>query len=152
MKTFLLLLSAATLIAMGGPASADDKADVLAAMNEWKAKLATGCAGDPQEIVALYAEDAVLWGTISGTIRDDTAEITDYFVNACEKLPKLTVEFQDPLVRVYGDTAVNTGSYLFTYEKDGAKKQLPARYSLTLAKRDGQWLIIDHHSSAKPSD
>jgi hypothetical protein len=28
--------------------------------------------------------------------------------------------------------------------------QLPARYSFTLVKRDGKWLIADHHSSAMP--
>ena len=60
-------------------------------------------------------------------------------------------EFEDPNIRVYGgDTAVNTGYYTFSYEKDGATKSLPARYSFTLVKRDGEWQIVDHHSSAMP--
>jgi uncharacterized protein (TIGR02246 family) len=137
---------------MSSAAAADDKADVIAAMNAWKDSLAAACGGGgATKILPLYAEDSVLWGTISSTIRDDRAELEDYFVTACTKLPKLTVEFKDPLVRIYGgDAAINSGSYTFSYEKDGQITQLPARYSFTLVKRDGKWLIADHHSSAMP--
>ena len=55
------------------------------------------------------------------------------------------------MIRAYGgDTAINTGSYVFTYKMDGQMVQLPARYSFTLVKTDGKWLIADHHSSAMP--
>jgi uncharacterized protein (TIGR02246 family) len=133
-------------------AIADDTADVTAAMNAWKDNLAAACSGGgAAKILPLYAEDGVLWGTISSTIRDDRAELEDYFVTACTRLPKLTVEFKEALIRIYGgDTAINSGSYTFSYEKDGRPTQLPARYSFTLVKRDGKWLIADHHSSAMP--
>jgi uncharacterized protein (TIGR02246 family) len=133
-------------------AIADDTADVTAAMNAWKDSLAAACSGGgAAKILPLYAEDGVLWGTISSTIRDDRAELEDYFVTACTRLPKLTVEFKEALIRIYGgDTAINSGSYTFSYEKDGQPTQLPARYSFTLVKRDGKWLIADHHSSAMP--
>jgi uncharacterized protein (TIGR02246 family) len=139
-------------LVMSNPAAADDKADVTAAMNAWRDSLAAACSGGgAAKILPLYADDAVLWGTISATIRDDRAELEDYFVTACARLPKLTVEFKDPLIRIYGaDTAINSGSYTFSYEKDGQVTQLPARYSFTLVKRDGKWLIADHHSSAMP--
>ena len=101
--------------------------------------------------LGLYWFFAVLWGTISSKRRDDPAAIRDYFVNAYKALPELTVTFEDPKIRVYGgDTAVNTGYYTFSYEKDGAMQSLPARYSFTLVKRDGEWQIVDHHSSAMP--
>lgn len=138
------------LLALAAPAVADDKAGVVEAMEMWKAKLGEACSSDASHILPLYARDGVLWGTISTTIRSDPAGLADYFVNACKKLPKLTVAFHDPLIRVYGDTAVNSGSYTFSYEKDGQMTQLPARYSFTLVKRDGRWLIVDHHSSAMP--
>jgi uncharacterized protein (TIGR02246 family) len=134
------------------PAWADDEADVAAAMNAWRDSLAKGTSEDPGEILDLYAEDAVLWGTISSKRRDDPTAIRDYFVNAYKALPGLTVTFEDPNIRVYGgDTAVNTGYYTFSYEKDGATQSLPARYSFTLVKRDGDWEIVDHHSSAMPA-
>ena len=142
----------ATLLVCGValPVRADDEDDVAAAMNQWGEYLAKGTSEDPGEILTLYAEDAVLWGTISTERRDDPTAIRDYFVNAYKALPNLTVTFEDPYIRVYGDAAVNTGSYTFSYEKDGATQTLPARYSFTLVKCDGKWLIADHHSSAMP--
>ena len=133
------------------PVSADDQDDVAAAMNMWADYLAKGTTEEPGEILTLYAEDGVLWGTISSERRDDPAAIRDYFVNAYKALPNLSVTFQDPHIRVYGgDTAINTGYYTFAFEKDGAVQSLPARYSFTLVKRDGDWQIVDHHSSAMP--
>ena len=132
-------------------AQAGDKEDVLAAMEMWKQNLAVGTADDPSKILSLYAKDGILWGTISSKLRDNPALIKDYFVNAYKKLPKLTVEFIDPHVRVYGDTAINTGYYTFSFEKDGKMKTLPARYSFSLVKRDGKWLLADHHSSGMPA-
>ena len=142
----------ATLLVCGIalPGWADDEDDVAAAMSMWGDYLAKGTTEEPGEILTLYAEDAVLWGTISTTRRDDPTAIRDYFVNAYKALPNLTVTFEDPYIRVYGDTAVNTGYYTFAYEKDGATQSLPARYSFTLVKRDGDWQIVDHHSSAMP--
>ena len=143
-------VAAVLLCGIALPVWADDKEDVAAAMNMWRDYLVKGTTEDPGEILSLYAEDGVLWGTISSKRRDDPAAIRDYFVNAYKALPNLAVTFEDPYIRVYGDTAVNTGYYTFSYEKDGAMQSLPARYSFALVKRDGDWQIVDHHSSAMP--
>jgi uncharacterized protein (TIGR02246 family) len=134
------------------PAFADDKADVEAAIEYWGTSVADGCISDPNKIANLYAKDGVLWGTLSPSIRSDPAGIQAYFKDACTKLPKLTVEFKDHLVRVYGDTAIDSGTYVFSFEKDGAKTDLPARYTFVLVKDGGQWQIVDHHSSAMPKE
>ncbi|MER2267417.1 SgcJ/EcaC family oxidoreductase [Methylobacterium oxalidis] len=148
MRSVLLML--ALLLTSSSAANADDNADVKAAMNAWRSGITEACSKDVSHILSLYAEDAVLWGTLSQTIRSDRAGLRDYFVNACKKLPKLSAEFKDPLIRVYGDTAINSGYYTFSYEKDGQMVQLPARYSFTYVKNGGKWLIVDHHSSAMP--
>src|SRR5512134_1340940 len=111
-------VAAVLLCGIALPVWADDKEDVAAAMNMWRDYLAQGTTEDPGEILSLYAEDGVLWGTISSKRRDDPAAIRDYFVNAYKALPNLAVTFEDPYIRVYGDTAVNTGYYTFSYEKD----------------------------------
>jgi hypothetical protein len=72
-------------------------------------------------------------------------------VNRLKVLPGRKVAFGDQLIRVYGDTAVNTGYYTFSFVKDGETKSLPARYSFTYVKSGERWLIVDHHSSAMPS-
>jgi len=89
--------------------------------------------------------------TLSPSIRSDRAALRDYFVTAFKVLPGLKVAFGDQLIRVYGNTAVNTGYYTFSYVKDGETKTLPARYSLTYVNNGERWLIVDHHSSAMPS-
>jgi uncharacterized protein (TIGR02246 family) len=150
MKAIVCSVVTVLICGIASPVWADDEADVTTAMNMWKDYLAKGTSEQPGEILSLYAEDGVLWGTLSSKRRDDPAAIRDYFVNAYKALPELSVTFEDPHIRVYGDTAVNTGYYTFSYEKDGQAMTLPARYSFTLVERDGNWLIVDHHSSAMP--
>ena len=106
---------------------------------------------DPDRIILLYATDGVLWGTLSPTVRADRAALRDYFVTAFKVLPGLKVTFGEQLIRVYGNTAVNTGYYTFSFTRDGETKTLPARYSFTFVKVGENWMIVDHHSSAMPT-
>src|SRR6188472_1910105 len=112
-------------------ATACSKEAVADAVERWTAILAEN---NPDTIAALYSKDAVLWGTLSPTVRSDPAGVKAYFVGAFQALPKLSVKFGEQFIRVYGDTAVNTGYYTFSYTKDGDTKSLPARYSFTLVK------------------
>lgn len=128
-------------------ASAGSKEEVAAATAKWGQTLGEN---DPDKIVALYATDGVLWGTLSPKVRSDPAALRDYFVTAFKVLPGLKVTFGDQLIRIYGDTAVNTGYYTFSYVKDGEPRTLPARYSFTFVREGGNWMIVDHHSSAMP--
>jgi hypothetical protein len=129
-------------------ATACSKEAVAAAVDRWTTVLAEN---NPDTIVALYSKDAVLWGTLSPTVRSDPAGLKAYFVGAYQALPKLTVKFGEQFIRVYGDTAVNTGYYTLFYTKDGEAKSLPARYSFTYVKDGNDCKIVDHHSSAVPS-
>lgn len=137
----IMLLSFAT------GASAGPKEDVAAAGATWAAALGED---QPDKVLQLYSDDAVLWGTLSPTVRADRSALRDYFVTAFRVLPGLKVAFGDQLIRVYGNTAINTGYYTFTYVKDGETKVFPARYSFTYINNNGSWLIVDHHSSAMP--
>jgi len=142
-----LLVLGCALLAVTSVAAADPKADVGAATMKWAETLGQN---DPDSVVALYASDGVLWGTLSPTVRADRAALRDYFVTAFRVLPNLKVTFGQQLVRVYGDAAVNSGYYTFSYVKDGETKTLPARYSFTFVKNGANWMIVDHHSSAMP--
>jgi uncharacterized protein (TIGR02246 family) len=128
-------------------ALADPREDVAAATRRWAQALGED---EPDKMLPLYADDAVLWGTLSPKVRADRAAVRDYFVAAFKVLPGLKVDFGDQLIRIYGDTAINTGYYTFSYTKDGQTRTLPARYSFTYVKNGARWLIVDHHSSAMP--
>ena len=147
-----LAISAVVLLLSAGvsvqTATACSKEAVADAVDRWTTVLAEN---NPDTIVALYSKDAVLWGTLSPTVRSDPAALKAYFVAAFQALPKLTVKFGDQLIRVYGDTAINTGYYTFSFTKDGETKSLPARYSLTYVKEGNDCKIVDHHSSAMPA-
>jgi uncharacterized protein (TIGR02246 family) len=142
----LFVLTGSILLAVTH-ASAGPKEDVAAATIKWGETLGQN---DPDKVVALYAPDAVLWGTLSPTVRADRAALRDYFATAFKVLPNLKVSFGQQLIRVYGTTAINTGYYNFSFGRDGETKTLPARYSFTLVNDGQTWMIVDHHSSAMP--
>ena len=136
------------LLVVTSLAAANPGEEVGAATMKWAQTLGQN---DPDKVVALYASDGVLWGTLSPTVRGDRAALREYFVTAFRVLPNLKVTFGQQLIRVYGHTAVNTGYYTFSYLKDGETKTLPARYSFTFVKDGENWMIVDHHSSAMPA-
>ena len=152
MQTSLQALSAGfaltfALLSLTPVASAGPREDVGVAASSWARALGED---DPDKVLPLYANDAVLWGTLSPTVRADRASLRDYFVTAFKVLPGLKVTFGDQVIRVYGTTAVNTGYYTFSYVQNGEAKTLPARYSFTYVQSGDRWLIVDHHSSAMP--
>jgi uncharacterized protein (TIGR02246 family) len=149
-RTFLGRCLASLIVCqllIGGIALAGPQEDVAAASTKWAAALAEN---DPDKVLSLYAQDAVLWGTLSPTVRSNPASLRDYFVNAFKALPGLKVAFGEQLIRIYGSTAVNTGYYTFSFVRDGEAKTLPARFSFTYVNMGKNWMIVDHHSSAMP--
>lgn len=151
MRSSFGMISAAFSLGIGlsslvSAAIAEPKADVAAATSEWGQALA-----DPEKVSLLYSEDAVLWGTAAPKIRSGRAAVREYFVGVAKAVPGIKIDFGDQLVRVYGNAAVNSGYYTFSWVKDGETKSLPARYSFTYVKDGDRWLIVDHHSSALPA-
>ncbi|MDJ0511180.1 MAG: DUF4440 domain-containing protein [Crocosphaera sp.] len=125
--------------------------EVAEATEIWLNTVTSGSERVVDEVVALYAEDGVLWGTVSEQVRDTPAEIRNYF-QYFAKLPELSVSSYQGCVRMYDENiAINTGYYTFTYSKNGQTKEVPARYSFVYQKdSNNQWEIIEHHSSALP--
>ena len=76
MRIRSLFVLGGTLFLIAANAFAGPKEDVAAATAKWGETLAQD---DPDKVVSLYAADAVLWGTLSPTVRADRATIHDYF-------------------------------------------------------------------------
>jgi len=125
--------------------------NVAAATDTWLNTVTSGSEGVVDETVALYAEDGILWGTVSEQVRDTPAEIRDYF-EYFANLPELSVSSYKGCIRMYDENfAINSGYYTFTFSKDGKTQEVPARYSFAYQKgNSNQWDIIEHHSSALP--
>ena len=124
-----------------------EQRSVLKAMDRWVEAVSRGT---PEEVAALYAPDAVFWGTVSPFLRTTPNGVRDYFEHFM-RLNHLNAIYYKPMVRVYGEVAINTGYYTFFYEEDGKLKSIPARYTFVYRRgSQGEWEIIEHHSSAMP--
>jgi uncharacterized protein (TIGR02246 family) len=137
---------AALAASLPRPALADDRADVDAATAAW---IDAFNRKDAAAITALYAPDAVFFGTSSPVLRDSPALVADYF-KGIASLGGSVIRLGDHRVQVYGTTAVSTGFYTRVERREGRSVESPARFSFVYAKREGSWRIVNHHSSALP--
>ena len=120
--------------------------EISAAISEWGMAIRSR---DPQKVMALYASEAVLVGTLSDVIRQGYEKVNEYFVNFCS-LKELDVEIDSENIRMFGDIAINTGKYNFSWQVDENKVFARVRYTFVYHKQNGKWMIIEHHSSLQP--
>jgi uncharacterized protein (TIGR02246 family) len=146
-RPFRAAVAAIAFVVLPARSIAAPQEDVTAATRAW---VEAYNSRDPQKILALYAPDAVFWGTSSPTLRDTPELIADYFKSSPSQ-PNARVELGDLKVRTWGDTAASTGSYTFTDVRDGQTVRRPARFSFVYRRQNGRWLIVDHHSSSVPA-
>ena len=123
--------------------SAPTEQEIAALFDRWNQSLQSG---DPQQVVANYAEQSILLPTLSNKPRLTPAEKADYFHHFLENQPAGEIVMRQ--IQIDGNMAVDTGLYTFHFAKTG--DQMKARYSFTYRWDGRQWLIISHHSSAMP--
>jgi uncharacterized protein (TIGR02246 family) len=105
---------------------------------------------DPKQIVALYAPDAVFWGTTAKAIATTPAQVWDYFKDAGQR-PYTRVVIDAKHERIYGDIAIVSGAYTFSEVRDGVTSNVrPARFTIVFRRDGDRWRIVDHHSSRVP--
>src|SRR3954447_20553638 len=120
---------------------------IAALFDEWNAALATR---NPEKVADLYAADAVLLPTLSPQIRTTRAGIVDYFAHLLPSNPPAVIT-QEIITILDRNDAINTGLYTFTLTENGVQQQVPARYTLSTSGTNGEWLIVNHHSSVVPA-
>ena len=119
------------------------EAEVAALFDRWNDSLQTG---DPEQVVANYAEDSVLLPTVSNQPRLTAAEKEDYFRYFLKGLPSGAIDSRTIFIDC--NTALDTGLYTFTMGASG--EVVHARYTFSYRWDGKQWLITSHHSSAMP--
>ena len=120
--------------------------DILSLFNLWNEALQT-C--EPDNMLKLYAEDAILLPTLSNQVRHNHEEIRDYFVAFMKKKP--FGEIKESNVRIFGDLAINSGVYTFQLTDDsGDRSEAWVRFTYAYRFQDGEWRIVEHHSSLMP--
>ena len=142
------------MLPLGAPATtalSSEAATVDATTREWMATVTSGNPTVVEDVLALYAEDAILLATVSEQIRDTKDELRDYF-KFFTVLPNLSAKDYIPTIRVYDDIAINScySTFMFT-SGPGAVVEVPARYTFVYRKINGKWMIVEHHSSGIPT-
>ena len=112
----------------------------------WNDALQTG---DPDNVIACYAADAILLPTVSAKVRHNHDEIRDYFVHFLSKKPNGRIIEQN--IRIYDTIAINSGLYTFSLMENGGRADVAARFTFVYQKHEDGWLIIEHHSSILPA-
>lgn len=147
MKKTLLALTVLSLVAVQTPALAGEKDEVDAAFASWRAALSSGKA---ENVVKLYEKDAILLATLAAKPLTTQEQRTEYFTGLTAK-PKLMATVNEKHIRLLDeDDAVVSGIYTFSFEDAGKTVEIPARYSFVYKKENGQWMIVEHHSSKVP--
>ena len=108
------------------------------------------CKHNPSDIVALYASDGVLLGTVAKSMKVGRNEIIDYFNMFVGKKP--CGEITSMNVQNFGSNyAIADGTYTFKLTNEqGGIDVVPARYTFAVRKIGGAWKIATHHSSTQP--
>jgi len=150
-RTVFLLGLTLMGFAMGTRAAEDgtdaEKAEIAAVTAGW---VEAFNARDPERIAALYAPDAVFWGTSSKTIRTTPEAVLEYFRESTTLRPRLRTALVDQHIRVFDDIGINTGAYTSRDIRDGQEILNPSRFTFVYRRIDGRWMIIEHHSSRVP--
>jgi uncharacterized protein (TIGR02246 family) len=147
MKTLKSILVIATCfwcsLAFAGP-----KEDAYRAVEQWAAAFN---AHDLDKIVAAYAPNALVLGTLSPGLASDASALRAYFKRSVEAKSEVKLGEHSAVV-TSPDAVTFAGFYEFSRPgKDGAPPKVnPARYTFVMVKQSGQWKIIHHHSSPRP--
>ena len=102
---------------------------------------------DATALDRLYADDFIGVGP-SGTVRTKPQVIAD-FTSGTLKFQSITTD--DIQVRVYGNTAVETGRSTMTGEDKGKTVPQDTRFTRVWVRQQGRWLLVANHYSPQMS-
>lgn len=105
-----------------------------------------------EDLLALYAPDAVLLPTFSAHILRTEGARRNYFERLSAR-PSLAVSLHEKTLAssISGDIATASGTYRWDMEDDGVPLGFEARFSFVF-DLDSQSPILHHHSSQIPRD
>ena len=100
---------------------------------------------DAAALARLYADDFIGVGP-SGTVRTKPQVIAD-FTSGALKFQSITTD--DVQVRVYGNTAVETGRSTMLGRDKGRPVPQDTRFTRVWVKQQGHWRLVANHYSAQ---
>ena len=144
-----LLVAIALIAALCSTAIAGPKEEALQVVEQWAQAFTDS---DVDDIVKLYAPDALFLGTGSKTVVTKPEELRQYFEQVFRSLKSRGVKVGDHAAMVVSDTVVVvTGLDTVTGVRDGTPVSANGRVTFVVAKRGSDWQIVHFHRSALPN-
>jgi uncharacterized protein (TIGR02246 family) len=122
-----------------------EEAEIAQLFQKWNSAL---LSGKVENVVDLYAQDAILIPTLMNEVLCAPAAITAYFANLMHRKPSSKI--LSAHIRHFGHFAIHSGSYEIALAADGPESKLQARFTFVYRKDPTGWKIIEHHSSMLP--
>ena len=127
----------------------DPAKEALAVVERWATAFDQS---DVDAIVALYAPDALFFGTGSKALVTTPAGIRSYFETGLNRDKPRGAQLLEHSVQVISpDVVVITGKDRVSGTRDGEVYHAEGRVSFVLQRRAGAWLIAHFHRSALPA-
>ncbi len=124
--------------------------ELLAFLENW---CAINGEMDANAMVSLYHETAILLGTFANKPCVTPRQISDYFSELFGggKI-RFGVHVTEKLIYEQNGILFTTGEYLFSWQQNNTKIEVPARFTFILSKENDNWKIFHHHSSILPDN
>jgi len=106
------------------------------------------CSRDVNKVLSLYTADAVLLGTFAKEVKQGQ-ELVGYFRRFLSR-SELCGEINTCILQETVAGPILSGTYTFWWVGPGGPERAHARFSFVFTAVDGDFLIVNHHSSAVP--
>lgn len=118
--------------------------DAIGIVERWSA---TYSANDRNALAKIYAPDAILLGTTDPEATRGSAAIREYFLPLDQGGRRNEIKEKNAIV-LNENAVVVTGFYDFSRKEQNYEPR-PSRFTFVVVKRDGNWMIVHHHSSPR---
>jgi len=142
-----IVLSVAVFLTLVPSAAAAPIDEALAVLDE---AVDTFNARDLDTHMTLFTDDVEVFTGIDTPLLFKGKAAWKAFHDEVAMLPLARFQHHTPTARIYGgDTVVVNAYFSFTvFDEDGQAETQGGRYSTTLVKQEGKWLIANYHFSA----
>ncbi len=107
---------------------------------------------DAEAVAKLYGPESTFLPTVSPDFKKGPGEAAGYFTHFLEKNPSCQI-ITEQVKPLDDNNYLHYGKYNFEVGPNEARQTIEAEFSFVWEKnKDGQWEIIHHHSSMKPSE
>ncbi len=124
----------------------EQETGVRVLLDEWVNRVGQRNA---EGVAALYHPTAQFWGTLASHVRDEPVEVLDYFQRFLDRT-RIEASIGNLRLRAYGEMVLAAGHYIFTWQDRPDQDEIKARtrFTFVFGQPDGEWIILQHHSSA----